>query len=208
MEFIGFTVAFTDIHLDTALQECLISQFFITSAPTSTTTTTTNRPPTTVLPTNDNEGTDDSDNSDDSGDNDTNDEPTEPFTCPDGIDFGAHQLKIAPSDGNIRYEIELDDDVTIKDDEWGMIAIFDEEIGDGDIDDRDNLVLIQLKEKYVIFQGIGDNGNSKTVHFEISDRGFINGAVIGRFLQSITRFSKIFEILRKILNKIVWTTYF
>jgi len=180
MEFIGFTVAFTDIHLDTALQECLISQFFITSAPTSTTTTTTNRPPTTVLPTNDNEGTDDSDNSDDSGDNDTNDEPTEPFTCPDGIDFGAHQLKIAPSDGNIRYEIELDDDVTIKDDEWGMIAIFDEEIGDGDIDDRDNLVLIQLKEKYVIFQGIGDNGNSKTVHFEISDRGFINGAVIGR----------------------------
>ena len=192
MEFIGFTVAFTDIHLDTALQECLISQFLITSAPTFTTTTTTTRPPTTVLPTNDNEGTNSSDNTDDTGDNDTNNESAEPFTCPGGIDFGAHQVKIAPSGDNIRYEIELDDDVTIKDDEWGIIAMFDEEIGDGDIDDGDNLVLIQLKETYAIFQGIGDNGNSKTVHFEISDRGFINGAVIGRV--STTHY-RIFENL-------------
>lgn len=194
MEFIGFTVAFTDIHLDTALQECLISQFLITSAPASTTTTTTTRPPTTTPPIDDNDVTDDSDNTDDSDDNDTNDEPAEPFTCPDGIDFGAHQVKIASSGGNIRYEIELDDDVTIKDDEWGIIAMFDEEIGDGDIDDGDNLVLIQLKEKYAIFQGIGDNGNSKTLHFEISDRGFINGAVIGRVSTIFRNFSENFKI--------------
>ena len=175
MEFIGFTVAFTDIQLDTELQECLISQFLITSAPTSTTSPTVTRPPTTTPP------TDNTDNTDTT--NDTDDETDgqgEPFECPSGIDFGAHEVKIAPSSGNIRYEIELDDDVTIKDDEWGIIAMFDEEIGDGDIDDGDNLVLIQLKEKYAIFQGIGDNGNSKTVHFEISDRGFLNGAVIGR----------------------------
>ena len=171
MEFIGFTVAFTDIQLDTELQECLISQFLITSAQTSTTSPTVTRPPTTTPPTDNTDNTDDTDSTDGAG---------EPFECPSGIDFGAHEVKIAPSSGNIRYEIELDDDVTIKDDEWGIIAMFDEEIGDGDIDDGDNLVLIQLKEKYAIFQGIGDNGNSKTVHFEISDRGFLNGAVIGR----------------------------
>ena len=172
MEFIGFTVAFTDIQLDTELQECLISQFLITSAPTSTTSPTVTRPPTTTPPTDNTDDTDDTD--------DETDGQGEPFICPSGINFGAHAVEIAPSSGNIRYEIELDNDVTIKDDEWGIIAMFDEEIGDGDIDDGDNLVLIQLKEKYAIFQGIGDNGNSKTVQFEISDRGFLNGAVIGR----------------------------